>query len=118
MSTNKRKVFIALKMAGIAEQGKLAGVFHYLNERHGERSPWDVQLVRTKSELTEDALKAALSDGTDGFIVSIPDTEDAIGRQASQFLLGQGKAHSYAFLHSDPMTDWSRARFEVFKRGY
>ena len=28
----KKKVFIALKMAGIAGQGKLAGIFRYLNE--------------------------------------------------------------------------------------
>ena len=79
MPTRKRKVFIALKMAGIAGQDKLAGVFRYLNERYTERSPWEVQLVRTKSELTADVLRSALMDGTDGFIVSIPDTEDAVG---------------------------------------
>ena len=74
MTTKKKKVLVALKMAGIAGQEKLAGIFRYLNERYGERSPWDVRLVRTKSELTEDALKSAISNGTDGFIVSIPDT--------------------------------------------
>ena len=153
MSAKKRKVFIALKMAGIAGQDKLAGVFRYLNERYGEHSPWDVRIVRTRVELTADVLRAAISDGTDGFIVSIPDTEDAfrplaetsiptivmdihdgalenrneniafirnsaedIGRKAAHFLLGQGVAHSYAFLHSDPMMDWSRARFEVFRK--
>jgi len=152
MSTKNRKVLIALKMASISGQNKMAGIFRYLNERYGESSPWDVRLVRTKSELTEDALKSAISNGTDGFIVSIPDTEDAvgplaetsiptividihagalekrskniafirssaedIGRKAAHFLLGQGVAHSYAFLHSDPMMDWSRARFEVFR---
>ena len=149
----KRKVFIALKMAGIAGQEKLAGVFRYLRERYGERSPWDVQLVRTKGELTEDVLGNAIAGGADGFIVSIPDTEDAvgpllgtlaptivmdihsdalerraenivfirnsaeaIGSEAAHFLLGQGVAKSYAFLHSDPVMDWSRARFEVFRR--
>ena len=153
MATKKRKVLIALKMAGISGQNKMAGIFRYLNERYGERSPWDVRLVRTKSELTEDALKSAISDGTDGFIVSIPDTEDAVGSlaetcsptivmdvpagalekrnkniafirnsaeeiggKAAHFLLGQGVAHSYAFLHSDSMMDWSRTRFEVFKK--
>ena len=152
MSAKKRKVFIALKMAGIAGQDKLAGVFRYLNERYGERSPWDMRIVRTRVELTADVLRAAISDGTDGFIVSIPDTEDAvgplaetsiptivmdihagaleerneniafirnsaedIGRKAAHFLLGQGVAHSYAFLHSDPMMDWSRARFAAFR---
>ena len=153
MSTKNRKVLIALKMASISGQNKMAGIFRYLNERYGERSPWDVRLVRTRVELTADVLQAAISDGTDGFIVSIPDTEDAvgplaetsiptivmdihagalekrskniafirnsaedIGRKAAHFLLGQGVAHSYAFLHSDPMMDWSRARFEVFRK--
>ena len=153
MPPKKRKVLIALKMAGIAGQEKLAGVFRYLNERYGECSPWDVRLVRTKGELTEDVLKTAVLDGTDGFIVSIPDTEDAvgplaatsiptivmdihsnalekrnkniafirnsaeaIGREAANFLLGLGLAHSYAFLHSNPIAYWSQARFEMFKR--
>ena len=83
MPPNKKKVFIALKMAGIAGQEKLAGVFRYLNERYGDCSPWDVRLVRTKGELTEDVLKTAVLDGTDGFIVSIPDTEDAVGPLAT-----------------------------------
>ena len=149
----KKKVFIALKMAGIAGQGKLAGIFRYVKERYGESPPWDVQLVRTRSELTRDAICHAIGNGTDGFIVSIPDAEDAvpplagagiptivmdihsaalemrstniafirnsadaIGREAAHFLLGQGHARSYAFLHSDPVTDWSRARFAAFKR--
>lgn len=149
----KRKVFIALKMAGIAGQGKLAGVFRYLSERYGESPQWDVQLVRTRGELTRDAIRHAIKDGMSGFIVSIPDAEDAvpplaetnvptivmdihsavlerrtaniafirnsadaIGREAAHFLLGQGQARSYAFLHPDPVTDWSRARFAAFKR--
>ena len=149
----KKKVFIALKMAGIAGQGKLAGIFRYVKERYGESPPWEVQLIRTRGELTRDAICHAIGNGTDGFIVSIPDTEDAvpplagagiptivmdihsaalemraaniafirnsadaIGREAAQFLLGQGHARSYAFLHSDPVTDWSRARFAAFKR--
>ena len=149
----KKKVFIALKMAGIAGQGKLAGIFRYLNEQYGESPPWEVQLVRTRGELTRDAICHAIEDGTDGFIVSIPDAEDAvpplagariptivmdihsaalerrsanivfirnsadaIGREAAHFLLGQGHARSYAFLHSDPVTDWSRARFDSFRQ--
>lgn len=148
----KKKVLIALKMAGIAGQGKLAGIFRYLKERYGEVAPWDVQLVRTRSELTKDAIRHAMKNGADGFIVSIPDTEeavmpladsltptiimdihsetlgkrsrniafirnsaDAIGREAANFLVGQGIARSYAFLHPDPVTDWSKARFEAFK---
>ena len=152
MSTTK-KVFVALKMAGIAGQSKLVGVFRYLKETYGDSSPWEVQIVRTGAELTDVAVRRALADGTDGFIVSIPDTEDAvsplkdvstptvamdiysqelkarksnivfirnssedIGREAALFLLGQGVARSYAFLHSEPVMDWSEARFKAFKR--
>jgi len=149
----KRKVFIALKMAGVAGQSKLAGVFRYLKERYGGGAAWDIHLVRTRAELTCEAVRQAVADGTDGFIVSIPDTEesvsplagsaiptivmdihadalerraeniafirnssDGIAGEAAHFLLGQGIARSYAFLHSDPVTDWSRMRFEAFRR--
>lgn len=149
----KRKVFVALKMAGIAGQSKLAGVFRYLKDKYGESSPWDVRLVRTRVELTDEAVRQAIADGTDGFIVSIPDTEDSvvplarvsaptivmdihsiplenrteniafirnsanvIGGEAAQFLIGQGIARSYGFLHSDPVMDWSRARFDAFRQ--
>ena len=149
----KRKVFIALKMAGIAGQSKLAGVFRYLKDRYGDSSPWDVRLVRTRVELTNSAVRQAIADGANGFIVSIPDTEDSvfplagittptivmdihaaalekrlaniafirnsadgIGHEAAHFLLGQGVARSYAFLHSDPVTDWSRMRFKAFRQ--
>ena len=149
----KKKVFIALKMSGIAGQEKLAGIFRYLKEKYAERIPWEIQLVRTHGELTQDTVNEAISDGTDGFIVSIPDTEDAviplagmptptiimdihssalaerktniafirnsadeIGSEAAHFLLRQGISRSYAFLHSTPITDWSKARCESFKR--
>lgn len=148
-----KNVFIALKMAGVAGQSKLVGVFRYLKETYGENSPWEIRLVRTRVELAPDVVKQAIANGTDGFIVSIPDTEDAvfplteisaptiamdihspelearqsnivfirnsseaIGREAALFLLGQGVARSYAFLHSEPVMDWSEARFKAFKR--
>ena len=148
-----KNVFIALKMAGVAGQSKLVGVFRYLKETYGENSPWEIRLVRTRVELTSAVVRQAIANGTDGFIVSIPDTEDAvfplteisaptiamdihspelearqsnivfirnsseeIGREAALFLLGQGVARSYAFLHSEPVMDWSEARFKAFKR--
>ena len=75
---NKRKVFVALKMAAISGQSKLAGVFRYLKEKYAEEPPWEIRLVRTKSELTQEVVKQAAADGADGFIVSIPDAEDAV----------------------------------------
>lgn len=149
----KTKVFIALKMSGIAGQEKLAGIFRYLKEKYEEHIPWEIRIVRTHGELTQDVVTQAISDGMDGFIISIPDTEDAvipladmttptiimdihssalakrktniafirnsadeIGSEAAHFLLRQGIPRSYAFLHSTPMTDWSKARFKAFKR--
>ena len=149
----KKKVFIALKMSGISGQEKLAGIFRYLKEKYADSTPWEIRLVRTHRELTQNVVKQAISDGTDGFVVSIPDAEDAvipladlhtptiimdihsaaraerreniafirnsaeeIGSDAAHYLLRQGIARSYAFLHSTPVTDWSRARFESFRK--
>ena len=50
------KVFIALKMAGIAGQEKLAGIFRFLGEDHD----WDVTLVRTAAEFTPSRIRDAL----------------------------------------------------------
>ena len=48
-------------------------------------------------------------------IVFIRNSAEDIGREAARFFIGQGVAHSYAFLHSYPMTNWSKKRFEAFK---
>jgi LacI family transcriptional regulator len=148
----KRKVFIALKMSGIAGQAKLAGIFRYLNKKYNDNSIWEIHLVRTRNDLTEASLTDAIQNNTDGFIVSIPDVEesvgpisristptiimdihsqamegrrdsiifirnsaDDIGRKAANFLINQGIARSYAFLHSNPIMDWSISRYNSFK---
>ena len=67
----RKKVFIALRMAGIAGQEKLSGIFRFLGENHD----WDITLVRTAAEFTPARIKDALQGGYDGFIISIPDTE-------------------------------------------
>ncbi len=147
----QKNVFIALKMSAISGQAKLAGIFRYLNERYGDRSPWDIQLVRTRLELTSERINDAIAGKTDGFIISIPDTEnaveplsststpavvmdvrcaplderkrkivfirnssEAIGREAAHFLVRQGVARSYAFLHAAGNYDWSRMRCDAF----
>jgi LacI family transcriptional regulator len=148
----KKKVFIALKMSGIAGQAKLAGIFRYLNKKYNDNSIWEIHLVRTRNDLTEASLTDAIQNNTDGFIVSIPDVEesvgpisristptiimdihsqamegrrdsiifirnsaDDIGRKAANFLINQGIARSYAFLHSNPIMDWSISRYNSFK---
>ena len=71
LSVMRKKVFIALRMAGIAGQEKLSGIFRFLSEKHD----WDLTLVRTAAEFTPTRMRTALKEGYDGFIVSIPDTE-------------------------------------------
>jgi len=67
----RKKIFIALRMAGIAGQDKLSGIFRFL----GESPKWDITLIRTAAEFTPDSVRTALADRYDGFIVSIPSTE-------------------------------------------
>ena len=148
----KKKVLVALRMAGVGGQMKLAGIFRYLAERYGDDSPWDVKLVRTHSELTCRLIESAVVEGTDGYILSIPDAEAAIaplsrteapivisdvgvgelssrptnlvfihnsareiGRKAAAYLMGQGVARAYAFLHAEGKMPWSVARFAAFR---
>ena len=75
----RKKVFIALRMAGIAGQEKLSGIFRFLGENHD----WDITLLRTAAEFTPARMKSALKGGYDGFIVSIPDTEETAALLAS-----------------------------------
>ena len=70
-----RRVVVALRMAGIAGQDKLNGIFDFLSE--GRR--WQLIIYRTKHEFTADVVEHELSRGTDGFIVGIPGTDDALG---------------------------------------
>ena len=75
----RKKVFIALRMAGIAGQEKLSGIFRFLGENHD----WDITLVRTAAEFTPARMKTVLKSGYDGFIISIPDTEQTAALLAS-----------------------------------
>ena len=76
-----KRIFIALKMASIAGQEKLSGIFRFLHDAHQADAPhahadWDITLVRTASEFTPARMREALAENYDGFIISIPDTED------------------------------------------
>ena len=75
-SKGRKKVVVALRMAGIAGQDKFAGIFRYLTEKYGESIPYDIQLMRTKAEFSPKALQEAIDGGADAFIVSIPETEE------------------------------------------
>ena len=74
-----KRIFIALRMAGVAGQEKLSGIFRYLGENHD----WDISLVRTAAEFTPARVRHALAENYDGFIVSIPDTEPSVASLAA-----------------------------------
>ena len=61
-------------MAGAPGVGKLAGIYRYL----GERRDWSVTLVGTLEDLTAERVHAAVENGADGFIISIPGADDAV----------------------------------------
>ena len=62
-----RKVMLSPKLEGKAGRAHLSGILGFLDAGH----VWDVQIVRSASELTPDAVRDALADGTDGFLLSI-----------------------------------------------
>ena len=74
MTTGSKHVVVALRMAGIAGQDKLSGVFEYLSE--GRR--WNLAIYRTRHEFTAQTIRDELARGASGFIVGIPETEDAL----------------------------------------
>lgn len=76
--TPPRRVVVALRMAGIAGQDKLNGIFDYLSA--GRR--WQLIIYRTTHEFTADVVKHELARGTDGFIAGIPDADDALSQLA------------------------------------
>ena len=73
-----RRVVVALRMAGIAGQDKMNGIFDHLSA--GRR--WQLIIYRTKHEFTADVVDHELARGTDGFIVGIPGADDALSRLA------------------------------------
>lgn len=69
-----RRVVVALRMAGIAGQDKLNGIFNYLS---AERR-WQLMIYRTAQEFTAEVVRHELERGTNGFIVGIPGADDAL----------------------------------------
>ena len=75
-----RRVVVALRMAGIAGQDKLNGIFDYL----GIGRRWQLIIYRTQHEFTGETVRNELAHGVDGFIVGIPGTDDALSVLAAQ----------------------------------
>ncbi|MBQ7188353.1 MAG: substrate-binding domain-containing protein [Kiritimatiellae bacterium] len=77
-----RHVVVALRMAGIAGQDKLNGVFSYLNEGHR----WMLSIYRTRHEFTAKTVREEIAKGADGFLVGIPGVEEALAEIAKTSL--------------------------------
>ena len=73
-----RHVVVALRMAGIAGQDKLNGVFNYLSAGHR----WMLSIYRTRHEFTAETVRTEIDKGVDGFLVGIPGATDALNEIA------------------------------------
>ena len=80
--TDIKRVVVALRMAGIAGQDKLNGIFQYLNEGHR----WTLSIYRTLHEFTPAAVREEVARGTDGFILGIPGADEAMREVAASGL--------------------------------
>ena len=74
MNTSSKHVVVALRMAGIAGQDKLSGIFEYLAAGHR----WNLAIYRTRHEFTAKTVRDELARSASGFIIGIPGTTDAL----------------------------------------
>ena len=118
-----RRVVVALRMAGIAGQDKLNGIFEYLSA--GRR--WQLIIYRTRHEFSAETVRAELARGTNGFIVGIPGTEDALAVLAANDVpvvmmnvSGDGiekRKGNVAFVKSDSRAVGREAALALMKQG-
>ena len=74
MANSFKHIVVALHMAGIAGQDKLSGIFEYLSEGHR----WNLAIYRTRHEFTAQTVRDELARGASGFIIGIPEADDAL----------------------------------------
>ena len=118
-----RRVVVALRMAGIAGQDKLNGIFEYLSA--GRR--WQLIIYRTRHEFTAETVRAELARGANGFIVGIPGTEDALAVLAASDVpvvkmnvSGGGleqRTRNLAFVKSDSVAVGREAAATLLRQG-
>jgi len=80
--TDIKRVVVALRMAGIAGQDKLNGIFQYLSEGHR----WTLAIYRTQHEFSAAAVRDEVARGADGFILGIPGADEAMRAVAASGL--------------------------------
>lgn len=118
-----RRVVAALRMAGIAGQDKLNGVFEHLSAGHR----WQLVIYRTRHEFTAETVRHELERGADGFIVGIPGTEDALKVLAETDIPTvvmnvsggniSGRKRNIAFVKSDSASVGREAAQTLLKQG-
>jgi len=118
-----RRVVVALRMAGIAGQDKLNGIFEHLSA--GRR--WQLIIYRAKHEFTAETVQHELDRGTDGFIVGIPGADDALAALAAtdaptvvMNVSGGGielRKRNVAFVKSDSAAVGREAAHALLKQG-
>jgi len=124
MKTNRpHRITVALRMAGIAGQDKLNGIFEYLSE--GNR--WQLSIFRTAHEFSDETVRHEIERGTEGFIVGIPGAESALTALSKSDLptvvmnvSGGGienRKHRIAFVRSDSNAIGKVAARELLKQG-
>jgi len=116
-------ITVALRMAGIAGQDKLNGIFEYLSEGHR----WQLSIYRTADEFSAKTVAAEIRRGTEGFIVGIPGAKDALAAIAKTRLptvlmniSGGGierRPSGLAFVMSDSIAIGRSAAIELLKQG-
>ena len=122
-SNRPHRITVALRMAGIAGQDKLNGIFEYLSE--GNR--WQLSIFRTVQEFTADTVRHEIERGSEGFIVGIPGADDALSVLAQTDLptvvmnvSGGGieqRKTAIAFVRSDSEAIGRAAARDLLKQG-
>lgn len=122
-ATRPRRVVVALRMAGIAGQDKLNGIFEHLSAGHR----WQLIIYRTRQEFTADTVRSELARGTDGFIVGLPGADDALAVLAGEKIptvimnvAGGGiekRTAKIAFVKSDSVAVGQAAANTLLKQG-
>lgn len=75
---SRKRVWLSLWMENISGREKLAGIYHYLNERYAGKPAWSIQLVRNRNELTAAAVRQAIAADYDGYILSLQRIERTV----------------------------------------
>jgi LacI family transcriptional regulator len=123
ISAASRRVVVALRMAGIAGQDKLNGIFEHLSAGHR----WQLIIFRTKQEFSAETVMREIAHGADGFIVGIPGVDDALsviaGKRIPAVMLNvtgggiEKRQRKTAFVKSDSTAVGEAAANTFLKQG-